>query len=234
MAANDNGKREKLHQLMGLDVLYLLLIVLAGAVFYMLGNYNENRHPTQAEWDELSGKYAELIETMGRVGADAEKKFKQPPIITMKDADGFHFPLSSSDIPADFYSKIVGEIIPQIIKASEDHHLNLVWVMGHTDEVPLHSTEPSTLDGRLLAFLHNQPLLGPLRAVDDTGLAMLRAAAVARVLMLDPRIQAAHLIVIPLSAGQVMQPNGTLSPGGGWDDDSRRRIEIYLRKQGEG
>jgi hypothetical protein len=64
--------------------------------------------------------------------------------------------------------------------------------------------------------------------VEDRILGLARAASVMRILTQDDRLK--EYIVLPLSAGQLINVGDKVTAGGGGDDKERRRIEIRLRR----
>ena len=90
----------------------------------------------------------------------------------------------------------------------------------------------SSMDQRLLGFLHGSSDEAAPVATDNVGLSMGRAAAVIRVLREDPQLR--DMILLPLSAGQATGPDYQLVPeekSPATPDEQRRRIEIRLRRR---
>ncbi len=222
-------EEEQLEQNLGKEVLYMLLAFFMGCALYLY----MNKRPTQAEFDEVSGKYTALLKETGHTDKEVEAKFKKPPLITLSDAEGFSFPSGTALITQEFLAKLKLRIIPEILARAKEHGLDLVEVVGHTDEVPINTKGRSNLDQRLIALLQGKMDADMLTAVDNTGLAMMRAAVIAMILMDDPRIKAAKLTVVPFSAGQLVNCDGKPTAGGLWTDPKRRRIDLRLRKLAE-
>lgn len=220
---------EQIRQIAGFDVMMIMLVFFMGLSGYLY----MNKRPTQAEFDEVSGKYAELLKATGHTDKEMAAKLKKPPLITLSDADGFSFPSGTALITQEFSEKLMLKIIPEILARAKEHGLDLIEVVGHTDEVPINSRAKSNLDQRLIALLRGDVDAHTLTAVDNTGLAMMRAVVIAGILTNDPRIKAAKLTVVPFSAGQLIRRDGHPSVGRGWDDSDRRRIDLRLRKLAE-
>jgi outer membrane protein OmpA-like peptidoglycan-associated protein len=196
-----------LHLQLGQEIIYLLLAIALGAALIM----------------------ATML--IARERQESTRAPDQPPIIALRDADGFRFAFGSAVLTQSFRDKLINETIQAILDNRQSYDADILEVIGHTDETPLRVGSVSNLDGQLVAFL------GPsggseavrLSAADNTGLGMARAAAVARVLISDPRM--AGIRVLPMSAGQVIKPDETLAGlGGPENDESRRRIELRLRR----
>lgn len=156
----------------------------------------------------------------------------KPPIINLKEAEGYSFPLGDATLTASFRDRLSHEAVGILLDSARLHGATVVEVIGHTDELPV-SGRTSNLDGQLIPFLRStarggQPLT--LSAADNAGLGMARAAAVAQYLMTEPRLRG-QLRVLALSGAQIIDTNDSLSAGGDPRDASmRRRIEIRSRR----
>jgi len=131
-------------------------------------------------------------------------------------------------LSVSFTEKLRSVVVPKILKLIKEYKVDIIEIVGHTDEQPL-GWRRSNLDTSLLKFLASQ---GPLRltSADNAGLGMARAAAVAKFLMSDPRIGKQYR-VLPLSAAQTVNAKGRLATGqNSGDAPDRRRIEIRLRR----
>lgn len=188
-----------LHLQLGQEIIYLMLAASLAAAFVM----------------------ASLL------AAQRELARQTPPIITLSEAEGFYFASGSTVLSDDFRELLIQEVIPRVVDASQEYGATVVEVVGHTDESPIRTGE-SNLDDRLLPFLAGEPG-EPLRAADNAGLGLARAAAVAQVIIAQP--EAAGLSVLPLSGAQAAEPGDKLATEGGpLAEQSRRRIEIRLRR----
>jgi flagellar motor protein MotB len=150
----------------------------------------------------------------------------QPPRISLKESDGYSFPLGSAELSGPFRVRLSSEIVTQILSIAERYQVSVVEVIGHTDETPLRRNG-GTLDMHLIPFLRGENV--QVVATDNVGLGMARAAAVLNALSGDARLS--HLMFLPYSAGQVVLRGDRLSDGTDRSpNDERRRIEISLRK----
>lgn len=149
-----------------------------------------------------------------------------PPIITLREDRGFHFETGRAEPSAAFVSRIGGATTERLLQLIADYDVDVIEVIGHTDERPM-GRGPSNLDGALLPAVRGGAS-EPLTPADNAGLGLARAAEVARLLKADPRL--AGIEVLPLSAGQLIGTDGRLTAGGGGDEQDRRRIEIRLRR----
>lgn len=153
---------------------------------------------------------------------------KWPPIITLTDAKGFYFRAGDAQLGRDFETNLTSDVIPRILKHAEDYGVDVIEIVGHTDEQVM-QPRMGNLDGVLLRYLNGDQSY-PLVATDNAGLGMARAAAVTRFLLNDPRL-ASRYKILPLSSAQILDQSGALADGKNQGDvRERRRIEIRLRR----
>lgn len=150
-----------------------------------------------------------------------------PPIIRLREADGYVFPSATNRISAEFARRLRSEVVPLIERYAEDYDADVVEVIGHTDERPIGGR--SNLDDALRDYLNGD--YRPLRPADNVGLAFARAAAVAR--RIAPLLEERGYLVLALSAGQTLLPgDGGIADGSDpGDNPARRTIEIRLRRR---
>ena len=156
------------------------------------------------------------------------RQMQQPPIIMLEESKGYFFRSGYADLTPEFKQLLTERIVPVLLDNSERYGASIVEVIGHTDEQPVGASGRSTMDSALLVFLNGQSEVPPAVA-DNVGLGMSRAAAVSIALKRDPRLSA--LTILSLSAGQTITEGDTLAaPGGAAIEQTRRRIEIRLRR----
>lgn len=185
--------------------------------------------------DALAQTEARLKECQSRLHAcdlkTARPGHTWPPIIRLREAEGFTFTVGDARLSKDFEAALANAVIPKILKYVEEYGVDIIEVVGHTDEQPVQG-RLSTLDLMLLRFLRGETA-GALVAADNAGLGIARAASVTRFLMNDPRLQQYH--ILPLSSAQVLDTTGKLADGKNPGDvRERRRIEIRLRRSDTG
>jgi flagellar motor protein MotB len=152
-----------------------------------------------------------------------------PPIINLSEAGGYYFPVGSAELSPSFELKLKVKIGGLIAGYLKDYGVDVIEVIGHTDEQPLAGT-PSNLDKLAGALLADEKPVSGLRLSDNAGLGLARAIAVAKVLRADPRLAGAS--VLPLSGAQLIMPGDNLSDGKhAGDVETRRRIEIRVRRR---
>lgn len=150
-----------------------------------------------------------------------------PPFFSLSEAGGYYFESGKATLRPEFERSLRSTIIPMLATQIEDYDVDVIEVIGHTDEVPMVGS--SNLDKSLIAASVSQVPISDLRSTDNAGLAMARAVAVVRVLRSDPRL--ARTAILPLSGAQMIVPIDRMADGtAARDDQSRRRIEIRLRK----
>jgi flagellar motor protein MotB len=151
---------------------------------------------------------------------------KWPPIITLSD-DGFSFRLGSAELTPEFENRI-RQKIQEILENAKEYQVNIVEVVGHTDELAI-SGKTSNLDKELVPALRGATEIKKLIPGDNAGLGLARAVAVVDVLKRDGRLT--NLRILPLSGAQLIETDESLATGAhAGDDPKRRRIEIRMRK----
>ncbi|MBU1178401.1 hypothetical protein KJ903_04280 [Patescibacteria group bacterium] len=175
----------------------------------------------KVEKSKIMQKLKDLRIRLNRV----KELIDQPPIITLAEARGFYFRSGRSEVPAGFEQSLRQSVIPKIAHHVRTYKVDVIEVIGHTDEVPNRGGS-SNLDNQLLPFLRGEAV--ELQAGSNTSLGMARAAAIVRILNSDSRLQG--LKIVPLSAGQAINLDGTLASGHGGNSQQRRRIEIRLKR----
>lgn len=158
------------------------------------------------------------------------KKSGFPPFFSLSEARGYYFDSGRATLRPGFEQNLRSEVIPRLAQFIEEYDIDVVEVIGHTDEVPMVGT--SNLDSRLIAASQGQFPIGALRSTDNSGLAMARAVSVVTVLRSDPRLS--KVSILPLSGAQMVVPVDKVADGrSAGSDQSRRRIEIRLRRTTE-
>ena len=155
------------------------------------------------------------------------RKGQWPPFFSLSEAGGYFFDSGKATLRPDFERNLRSEVIPMLAKSVADYDVDVVEVIGHTDEVPMSGS--SNLDGALIQASVGRMPIGALRSTDNAGLAMARAVAVVQQLRADPRLRGVS--ILPLSGAQMIVPVDRVADGSArGDDQRRRRIEIRLRK----
>jgi outer membrane protein OmpA-like peptidoglycan-associated protein len=151
-----------------------------------------------------------------------------PPIITLSEANGNFFKSGSAELSPTFHSKLATSIPEDILKNIKKFDVDVIEVVGHTDEQPL-GVHQSNLDNNLLSVLKNTTGVATLIPADNAGLGLARAVSVVSVLRQSPLLTGYK--IIPLSGAQLVNTDETLAILGiPANVPERRRIEIRLRK----
>jgi hypothetical protein len=146
----------------------------------------------------------------------------------LSEAGGYSFKVGSAELSAWFHDQLVNKTIGEILENIKKYDVDVIEVVGHTDEQPI-GNRPSNLDHDLLSVLNSTSGVGKLIPADNAGLGLARAVSVVSVLRHDPRL--APYKLIPLSGAQLVNTDETLAIQGTHGDiPLRRRIEIRLRK----
>ncbi len=155
------------------------------------------------------------------------RKGQWPPFFSLSEAGGYFFDSGKATLRPEFERNLESQVIPMLARSVEDYDVDVVEVIGHTDEVPMSGR--SNLDSALIQASIGRVPVGALRSTDNAGLAMARAVAVVHLLRADPRLR--RVSILPLSGAQMIVPVDHVADGtAGSDDQRRRRIEIRLRK----
>ncbi|UGX94078.1 hypothetical protein G6321_00052480 [Bradyrhizobium barranii subsp. barranii] len=151
-----------------------------------------------------------------------------PPIISLSEADGNFFKSGSAELSAPFRDSLLTKIPTKVLEYIKQYDVDVVEVVGHTDEQPL-GVHQSNLDRDLLPVLKGKTEVGKLVPADNAGLGLARAVSVVSVL--KQNTQLANYKIIPLSGAQLVNTDETLAIEGiPANIPERRRIEIRLRK----
>ncbi|MGA7808376.1 hypothetical protein [Bradyrhizobium sp.] len=152
-----------------------------------------------------------------------------PPIIKMSEADGYYFKSGSAELSPTFQDTLVHDTPGKILDDIRKYDVDIIEVVGHTDERPIGIRQYSNLDRDLLPVLKNTAGVASLSPADNAGLGLARAVAVVSVLRQSPLL--AGYKIIPLSGAQLVNTDETLAIAGSPENiEERRRIEIRLRK----
>ena len=164
-------------------------------------------------------------------GTDSAGRHNWPPIIRLSDADGYFFRSGSAELAPEFRSKLTGPIVATLLDTIKAYDVNVIEVIGHTDEQPL-AARASNLDKATSAYLagtSNEALV----SADNAGLGFARAVSVVRALRAEPRL--VGLSILPLSGAQLIDLGDRLSADGApAPAEERRRIEIRVRRSDAG
>jgi flagellar motor protein MotB len=152
-----------------------------------------------------------------------------PPIIRMSEADGYYFKSGSAELSPTFQDTLINKTPNEILNYIRKYDVDVIEVVGHTDERPIGLRQYSNLDRDLLSVLKNETGVVSLIPADNAGLGLARAVAVVSVLRQSALLAGYKLI--PLSGAQLVNTDETLAIAGSPGDiQQRRRIEIRLRK----
>jgi flagellar motor protein MotB len=171
-----------------------------------------------------------VLDTLARgLSASGPGGHQWPPIIRMSEADGYFFKSGSAELSPTFRDALINKTPKEILNYIRKYDVDVIEVVGHTDERPVGSRQFSNLDRDLLPVLKNDAEIASIVPADNAGLGIARAVAVVSVLRQSPLLAGYKLI--PLSGAQLVNTDETLAIAGSPGDiQQRRRIEIRLRK----
>lgn len=181
------------------------------------------KHAAEEAGERDASKYWDSVAAAAKRG----KKGQWPPFFSLSEAGGYYFDSGKATLRPEFEKNLREIVIPALVRNISDYGVDVVEVIGHTDEVPM--TGASNLDQDLISGSAGRFPIGNLRSSDNAGLAMARAVSVVRVLRSDPRLS--KVVILPLSGAQMIVPVDHMADGSQrGSDQSRRRIEIRLRR----
>lgn len=160
----------------------------------------------------------------------ARKKTEWPPFFNLSEEGGYYFDTGQATLRPDVQERLSRDVIPRLKRLVAEYGVDVIEVIGHTDEVPM--SGESNLDTHLVLASANQVPISSLRSTDNAGLAIARAVSVVNLFRSTSELQG--LTILPLSGAQMIVPVDKLSDGTATQSDqSRRRIEIRLRRKSE-
>ena len=149
----------------------------------------------------------------------------QPPIIVLRESEGYSFPSGSAELSAEFKDKLQREIVPNLQTIIKKYRCDIVEVVGHTDGQRV--IESSTTDANFLPFaigLDVSVLPG-----SNADLGLLRAWSVIRFIRNNP--WPGGVVFYGYSAGHLISETGSIvKEDAPLVDANRRRIEIRVRR----
>ena len=189
---------------------------------------------------------ADLMEQLARAQAElskAKEKLKTaedqlassrphewPPIINLSEANKNFFRSGSAELTPEFAAKLRGTISDEISDNLAKYQVDIIEVIGHTDEQPL-SRATSNLDETYIDVIYGKTTIDKVHPADNAGLGLARAIAVINVLRSNPKL--ARATILPMSAAQMILPGDNLTGGQLGNVEARRRIEIRIRRRNQ-
>jgi len=170
-----------------------------------------------------------IAATQSRDEGGPKEGHQWPPIINLSEAGGYFFATRSAELSPDFEIKLRTAVVDRLLDIAASFHVDVIEVIGHTDERPVSGGGLSNLDHELASVMSGANGIGLLQPADNAGLGLARALAVVNVLSTDLRLR--NFQILPLSAAQLIGTDGRLTR---WNEQGdvreRRRIEIRMRK----
>ncbi|MBY5439078.1 hypothetical protein [Rhizobium leguminosarum] len=199
-----------------------------------LSETQDERRRLEEQLVETRAKLADAeikLHDQGLLLASAQKAAKPhdwPPIISLSEANGNYFQSGSAELESAFVAKLNGSLADEIAANLRNFGADIVEVIGHTDEQPL-SRLGSNMDKNSIDVLSSKKTVNSLVPADNAGLGLARAISVANVLKANGALSG--VTVLPLSAAQLILPGDILTVGQAGNVESRRRIEIRIRRR---
>lgn len=173
-----------------------------------------------------------LADILAAAATSSAQPHEWPPIINLSEAGGYYFAIGSAELSDEFRRRLRDDIVARIATYLNEYQVDVVEVIGHTDEQNLAEGRTSNLDKTVGGILQGQATASDIRPADNAGLGLARAIAVAEILRKDQRL--ADATILPLSGAQLIMPGDILTDGQhGGDVRERRRIEIRIRRRSD-
>lgn len=160
----------------------------------------------------------------------ASRPHEWPPIINLSEAGGYYFQSGSAELTRAFEQKLRGSITAQIAESLARYNVDVIEVIGHTDEQPISRTG-SNFDQTVVDVVDGRKPITAIIPADNAGLGIARAIAVANVLRSNSGLKGAA--ILPMSGAQLVLPGDALTNGHAGNVESRRRIEIRIRRRAD-
>ncbi|HUG61567.1 MAG TPA: hypothetical protein VMP03_06960 [Methylomirabilota bacterium] len=183
--------------------------------------------PADASADQVRARAGAIAEEVAALQARPGRSVDLPPILILREDRGYYFETGSAVPSEAFAARLHDETAAELARLIRDYDVDVIEVIGHTDERPV-ANRTSNLDETLLGAVRGGPIDAMVPS-DNAGLGLARAVAVARELRSDPRLSDRQ--ILPMSAAQLIGTDGALIRGDTRGDvRERRRIEIRLRR----
>jgi outer membrane protein OmpA-like peptidoglycan-associated protein len=151
---------------------------------------------------QLTSRVKELE---GELVAQKSRLQDQPPIIMLRETDGYSFDAGSADIKPEFLARLATEIVPKLTALGAKYGARIVEVIGHTDGMSIGNRlrGKANLDEFLGQYLDASSTV-TVFPYDNVGLGISRAVSVARALRQSGL--SARFDIQPLSAAYLISP----------------------------
>ena len=97
-------------------------------------------------------RFSEAIE--GVVGRGGSGEHNWPPIIILSESNGYYFEVGSAELSPKLRNELINNLPLTIRSLVDQYHVDIIEVVGHTDEQPI-AARPSNLDVGLVLLSHN-------------------------------------------------------------------------------
>jgi len=151
------------------------------------------------------------------------------PIIIDQGVVKYSFSSGSAELKPELREYITKTVAPSIEKTLQEHNIDFIQVIGHTDGQGIH--QPSNLDQLLIDAANRNIPITTLKAGSNADLGLMRAVAVVQELLQVESLKGVSFRAY--SAGQLYLPQGKLASDNRSSEATRRRIEIRFIPYGK-
>jgi len=211
-------------------VLMIFAILLFIVVFQTLEEITVEKTSLENKIEEYSvikDDYERIKEALTKL-----KENQQPPLIVLKEAEGYAFNTNSATLSYNFRNKLNGKIVKKIKTFAQEYNCDIVEVYGYTDGEPFgKSNGTADFDKKLHNCLVDGCDIDSIKSSSNLELGMQRAISVVKSLNKLLKHNAHIKIIRPYSGGQFIDSHGKISNiNNNLKNSSRRRIEIRLSR----
>ena len=204
--ATETPTEGRARSLYGLEAILLLLaffMLAAGYAWYYL--LQRERAASETTFEKAPPR-----EQLG------SGQYADPPLLVLSEAAGYSFELGSAKPSRFFRQQLEREIAPKLLNLASAYDLDLVEVVGHTDDVPV-AVRGCVLDRQLPGILNgggsnpggltgaevDEAKLEKSRACDNAGLGLLRALTVAHLLRSAIHVSRRNRLALPVDTASL-------------------------------
>ncbi len=210
--------------------IFIVLMIFAILLFIIVFQTLEQIEEEKKVLEEKLTEYNIIKDDYERI-----KESQQPPLIVLKEAEGYSFNTNSATLSKNFKRKLNGSIIEKIKQFAKDYHCDTIEVYGYTDGEPFGDKHGTVnFDNRLHSCLLMGCDIDTISSSSNLELGMQRAVSV--VASITPMLKSSSYIKIirSYSGGQFIDANGKIANiRDTAKNGSRRRIEIRLSRSSE-
>jgi len=212
---------------------FLIMSFFLLLIFLQTIQVNKSFKDAHKDTTKLQHQLAQANAKIEELKRENKKLQNAPPIIIDDDSNNFNFPSGSAE-PTQALQTHINTEIPKIEKNLQEHDIDFIQVIGHTDGQAVNQSSNLDQEQLLIGAAEGTVSITSLKAGSNADLGLMRAIAVVQELQKlqrTGRLKGIHFRAY--SAGQLYLPNGKLASDNRSSEASRRRIEIRFIPHGK-